>query len=157
MIVTSEELEAIRDHTVAEYPREACGVILVCGDERRLLRCRNDQDVLHARDPATYPRDAHTAYHIADSDRLAMIKLENEGFVTAVIYHSHVDAGAYFSPTDKRQALLNDDPMYPDTTYVVVSIVSRRVEAVNAFRWDATARDFRPIDLGAIDPRGSRV
>jgi proteasome lid subunit RPN8/RPN11 len=28
--------------------------------------------------------------------------MEGEGFGVAVIYHSHVDAGAYFSETDMR-------------------------------------------------------
>ncbi len=31
-----------------------------------------------------------------------------------VIYHSHIDAGAYFSATDKQNALMNGEPFYPD-------------------------------------------
>ena len=31
----------------------------------------------------------------------------------ATIYHSHIDAGAYFSETDKRNALVNGEPAYP--------------------------------------------
>lgn len=148
MILAAEELEAIRQHAVEEYPREACGVLMARDGERRLLRCRNAQDELHARDPGRYPRDGRTAYHIADEDRLRMVRLESEGFMPTVIYHSHVDAGAYFSATDKRQALIGEEPMYPDTTYVVVSVVGRRVEAVRAFRWDASVRDFAEVDAG---------
>lgn len=147
-VLTAGELGTITRHGVDEYPREACGAVLVHGPRRVLLRCHNDQDELHARDPLRYPRDARTAYHIADADRLRMVRMENDGFATAVIYHSHVDAGAYFSPTDKRQALLNGEAMYPDTTYVVVSVVNRRAEAVAAFRWDAARRDFLPVELG---------
>lgn len=154
MIVTSAERAAIEGQAVEEYPYEACGVILIRGDERRLLRCRNDQNDLHARDPQRHPRDARTAYHIADTDRLQMMRLENQGFATAVIYHSHVDVDAYFSPTDKRQALMNDEPMYPETTYVVVSVVQGHLEAMNAFRWDSAHRDFLPIALDAAEPRG---
>jgi adenylyltransferase/sulfurtransferase len=156
-VLTAGELEAITRQAVEEYPRESCGVLLVRGAERTLLRCRNDQDELHARDPERYPRDARTAYHIADADRLRMVRLEREGFVTAVIYHSHVDAGAYFSPTDRRQALLDGEPMYPDTTYVVVSVVNRRAEAVAAFRWDAGAGDFVPVEPAAATDPGSRA
>jgi proteasome lid subunit RPN8/RPN11 len=153
VIVTPEELEVMKEQAVAEYPREACGVTLVRDGERRLLRCRNDQDELHRRDPDRYPRDARTAYHIADTDRLEMLKLEDQGFAPHVIYHSHVDAGAYFSETDVRQAMLQGEPMYPETTYVVVSVVSGRVEDVAAFRWDPKERQFPRIELGVAYQR----
>jgi proteasome lid subunit RPN8/RPN11 len=42
----------------------------------------------------------------------------------AVIYHSHVDAGAYFSETDRRQALVGGEPAYPNAVYVVTSVVA---------------------------------
>jgi proteasome lid subunit RPN8/RPN11 len=157
VIVTPEELETVQEQAVAEYPREACGVILVRDSERRLLRCRNDQDELHRRDPERYPRDGRTAYHIADTDRLEMLKLEDQGFSPLVIYHSHVDAGAYFSETDVRQALLQGEPMYPETTYVVVSVVSGRVEDVAAFRWDPAERRFPRLEVGLGSPRPDRA
>lgn len=142
MILTSEELAAIERHAAGGYPYEACGVILARGDERKLVHCRNDQNELHARDPERYPRNARTAYHVADDDRLRMARLEREGFTPAVIYHSHVDAGAYFSATDRRQALLGDEPIYPETVYVVVSVVEGKVAAIAGFRWDPDRRDF---------------
>jgi proteasome lid subunit RPN8/RPN11 len=145
VILSPSERDAIERQALEEYPHEACGVVLVRAGERRLLRCRNAQNELHARDPQSYPRDARTAYHIADQDRLAMVRLEAQGFAPAVIYHSHVDAGAYFSETDKRQALIGGEPIYPDALYVVVSVVRRRVEAMNAFGWDAARRDFLPV------------
>lgn len=154
MILTADERAAIESQAVAEYPRECCGVLLVRGPERRLLACRNDQDALHAADPARHPRDARTAYHIADTDRLQMVRLEQEGYDTAVIYHSHVDAGAYFSATDKRQALMNDEPMYPDTTYIVVSVAAGRVAGIGGFRWNPERRDFLPIELFADQRAG---
>jgi len=144
VILTPAELASIERQAVQEYPRECCGVILQRAGERRLLPCRNDQDALHARDPQRHPRDARTAYHIADADRLQMVRLEDEGFTPAVIYHSHIDAGAYFSPTE---------PMYPETTYVVVSVVESRVAAVGAFRWSPDARDFVPIDIKPEEAR----
>jgi molybdopterin converting factor small subunit/proteasome lid subunit RPN8/RPN11 len=153
VLLTPEERAAIERQAVEEYPAEACGVVMVRGTERRLLRCRNIQDELHARDPQRYPRDARTAYHMATEDRLAMIRLEAEGFTPAVIYHSHVDAGAYFSETDRRQALLGGEPIYPDATWVVVSVVERRVAALAAFRWDPARREFVPVAL-TPDPAG---
>ena len=141
------ELEGIRRHAVEEYPRESCGVILARAGARRLLRCRNIQDELHAKDPVRHPRDARTAYFIDPRDLLQIGRLESEGFSVAVIFHSHVDAGAYFSPTDRQQALLGGEPMYPEATWVVTSVVVGRVEAMAAFRWSPAAGDFVAVDL----------
>lgn len=152
VIVTPAELEAIRRQAVEEYPEESCGVILVRGDERRFLRCRNVQNELHARDPQRNPRTARTAYHIDPQDLLRIGRLEADGFPVAVIYHSHVDANAYFSETDRRQALMDDEPSYPGTTYLVTSVMAGRVKETAAFCWDPGRRDFVPVtSWGAED------
>jgi proteasome lid subunit RPN8/RPN11 len=163
VILSPAERDAIRAQAIEEYPHESCGVVLVREGERRLVRCRNIQNELHGRDPLRHPRDARTAYYIDPADLLRIGRLESEGFAVAVIYHSHVDVGAYFSATDKRQALLGEDPrthdpMYPEAAWVVTSVVgdaeggnggqgARRVAAMAAFRWDPAARDFQPVDL----------
>jgi len=147
MALTAAELETIRAQAVQEYPFESCGVVLRRGDERRLLRCRNAQNELHARDPARHPRDARTAYYIDPKDLLRIGDLEHQGFAVAVIYHSHIDAGAYFSETDRRQALMGGEPAYPGAVYVVTSVVGGAADAVAAFRWDGTRRDFVAMEL----------
>jgi proteasome lid subunit RPN8/RPN11 len=144
MIVTSSELEAIRKQAVDEYPAESCGLIFVRGAERLLLPCRNDQDAKHAEDPQRYPRDSRTAYYIHAEDLRRIGQLEVQGYSMAVIYHSHVDVGAYFSPTDRKQALLSG---YLDQTYVVTSVVSGKAEATKAFRWDAGKDEFVETEL----------
>lgn len=157
MILTPDEIEAIRRHAEDDYAAgEACGVIVARPGERRLLRCRNIQDELHARDPAGNPRDARTAYYIDPQDLLRLGRLEGEGFAVAVIYHSHVDAGTYFSETDRRQALMGGEPMYPEAAYVVASVVKGRVADMAAYRWDAGRSDFAPVELGpaAVFPGG---
>lgn len=151
MILSPEERARIEAQAVAEYPRESCGVIVARGDERRLLACRNVQDELHARDPERHPRDARTAYYIDPVDLLRIGRLEGEGFIVAVIYHSHVDAGAYFSETDRRNALLGDEPCYPTATYVVTSVLAGRVDAMAAFRWDDARRDFVTVESPLAD------
>lgn len=144
-VLTREERDAIRSQAVEEYPFESCGVILARGAERRLLRCRNAQNELHGRDPQRYPRDAKTAYYIDPKDLLRIGDLERQGFGVAVIYHSHVDAGAYFSETDRRQALVGGEPAYPSAVYVVTSVLSGRVDAMAGFKWNGV--DFAPIEL----------
>lgn len=147
MIVTPAEAEQIQAHALREYPAESCGVIVTRGDERRLLACRNVQNELHARDPQRYPRDARTAYYIDPADLLRIGRLEGEGFSVAVIYHSHVDAGAYFSDTDRRNAMLGDEPCYPGATYVVTSVMQGSVDTMAAFRWDPARREFAGVEL----------
>jgi [CysO sulfur-carrier protein]-S-L-cysteine hydrolase len=151
VIVTADELAAIRQQAIEEYPRESCGVIVVRGDERRLTRCRNIQDELHARDPVRYPRDARTAYYIDPQDLLRLGRLEAEGFAVKVIYHSHIDAGAYFSETDRRQALMGDEPVYPEAVYLVTSVCGpaerARVDATVGFAWDPAHSDFTAVEL----------
>ena len=152
MIVTADELTALRAQAVEEYPAESCGVIVRREEERRLVRCRNIQNELHAKDPARHPRDARTAYYIDPADLLRIGRMEGEGFGVAVIYHSHVDAGAYFSETDKRNALVGDEPAYPDAIYLVTSVMGGHVEATAAFRWDAGRRDFVAVSMDDGSP-----
>jgi len=147
VILTPAEIGEIRRHAREEYPRESCGVVLCRAGARRLLRCRNIQDELHAKDPVRHPRDARTAYFIDPQDLLRIARLEGEGFRVGVIYHSHVDAGAYFSATDRQQALVGGEPAYPEAGYVVTSVVDGRVGAMAAFRWDPEAGDFSATDL----------
>ena len=158
MIATPEELAAIHDQAVREYPHESCGIILTRGMERRLVPCRNIQEELHAQDPARHPRGARTAYYIDPQDLLRIGRLEGEGFAVAVIYHSHIDAGAYFSETDRRQALFGDEPMYPGATYIVSSVRGEvgepAVDETAAFRWDPERRDFPRVELDAAALRG---
>jgi proteasome lid subunit RPN8/RPN11 len=144
MILTPSELEAIRKQAVDEYPAESCGLVFLRGAERLLLPCRNDQDAKHKEDPQRYPRDSRTAYYIHADDLKRIAQLEMQGYSMAVIYHSHVDVGAYFSPTDKKQALMSG---YLDPVYVVTSVVSGQAEATKAFRWSAGHNEFVETEL----------
>jgi proteasome lid subunit RPN8/RPN11 len=147
VIATGDELAEVRRHAEADYPTECCGVILDRGAERMLLRCRNLQDELHTNDPVKHPRDSRTAYYIDPKDLLEIGRHEAQGYRVAVIYHSHCDAGAYFSETDERNALFGGEPAYPDAHYVVVSVVSGRVVAAGAFQWNPERRDFLPVEF----------
>jgi proteasome lid subunit RPN8/RPN11 len=115
--------------------------------ERRQHPCRNIQDELHARDPLRHPRPAHTAYYMAHEDLLEINRRQMEGYDVGVIYHSHVDAGAYFSETDRRQAVVDGQPTYPGATYVVVSVTGGRAGDVVAYRWADDRHDFVEVPL----------
>ena len=148
--LTGEEYVRVEAQAAAEYPGECCGVVLARGDraaDRLLLPCRNIQNDLHQKDPARHPRDARTAYYIDPRDLLTIGRRESEGFRVATIYHSHIDTGAYFSETDKRNALVGGEPAYPDAVYVVVAVLAGRPAAANAFAWEPARRDFLPIEF----------
>jgi proteasome lid subunit RPN8/RPN11 len=147
--LTPEEFVRVEAQAAAEYPGECCGVVLARGDrpaDRLLLPCRNIQNELQQKDPARHPRDARTAYYIDPRDLLTIGRREAEGYRVATIYHSHIDTGAYFSETDKRNAQVNGEPAYPDAVYVVVSVLAGRPAAASAFAWDPAGRDFLPIE-----------
>ena len=87
---------AIREHAVAEYPREACGLIAVIKGKERYLPCRNLAEsnkqnfVLHPEDYA---------------------KAEDLGEVIAVV-HSHPDASNLPSDADKVVCARQGMPWY---------------------------------------------
>jgi proteasome lid subunit RPN8/RPN11 len=150
VILADAELAAIRTQAEAEYPAECCGVVLVragAATERRLHPCRNIQNALHARDPERFPRDARTAYYMAHEDLIEISRRESRGWAVYVIYHSHIDVGAYFSETDRRNALVDGQPTYPGATYVVVGVSSGRAGEARAFNWEPARGDFVEIPL----------
>jgi proteasome lid subunit RPN8/RPN11 len=149
MIVTPDEFAQLRAQAIREYPFECCGFILeraTPSPGRLWLPCRNEQNDLHRKDPKTYPRDARTAYRIHGQDVINMERLSlKEGYRLSVLYHSHVDVGAYFSPTDRESAKFSGEPLYPDTVYLVLSVRKKsaiEVDAAAAFRWDPQEKDF---------------
>ena len=143
--MTAPYFEVIIRHAEADYPSECCGVILARHAERVLMRCRNMQDELH--EAANHHRDSRTAYSIDPKDLLEIGRRLARGYRIAVIYHSHCDAGASFSETDKRNALFGGEPAYPDAVYIVVSVLSGRVAAHGAFQWNPEKRDFLPVEF----------
>jgi len=151
MSVTPEEFKRIVAQAEREYPNECCGAVLVkegCPEDRVFLQCRNIQDELHAREPERYPRTARTAYHIGPEDFRAIDDRVAKGY-HPLIYHSHIDTGAYFSETDKRIAVFQGEPLNPNATYLVVSVLQGKVADANAFAWDPGRRDFLPVPFRA--------
>jgi proteasome lid subunit RPN8/RPN11 len=151
MVVTDEELKQIKAQAIREYPYECCGVVFARRDSgyRVLLECRNQQNELHQKDRVNHPRDASMAYSIHHEDLVKIEQFLNQGFDLAVLYHSHVDVGAYFSETDKKAAMLGTEfPSYPDTVYLVMSVRGKgpvHVDDAAAFRWSDEKRDFAGV------------
>ena len=143
-----ETLSEIYAHAKSEFPDECCGVILGAETQEFVRKCRNIQNELHQEDPDTYPRDARTAYVMHPDDLIAIHKeTETQHRQIKVFYHSHPNHEAYFSEKDKSDAMAWDEPLYPDATYLVISVYDAEIRAVKAFAWDETARDFIDVPL----------
>lgn len=69
---------AIREHALAEYPREACGLIVVAKGKERYIPCRNVADT--ASEHFILPAEEYAA-------------AEDQGEITTVV-HSHPDVPA---------------------------------------------------------------
>lgn len=127
-----------------EYPRECCGIVFgPRGGETadRVKPCVNTQDELHAADPVANPRDARTAYNLGAGDLFALQKSLRGDAPARIIYHSHVDVGAYFSATDQAAAVMDGEPAYP-VEYLVVDIRGDGPRGAKQFAWDDEQRCY---------------
>jgi proteasome lid subunit RPN8/RPN11 len=108
---------------------------------------------LHRQDPVRYPRDGREGFHMNEADVLQAQKLaDQEGWRVTGVYHSHADAGPYFSVLDQEFALQPGFP-FPDALHIVVSVLEGLVKEVAAFARDASPEGFSGRLLSAEVPR----
>ena len=151
--IDSATLAKVDDEARAAYARdeESCGFLLGPADDPLsvdgILPMVNRANALHALDPEAYPRTGRMYF---DIDGLAFEKKVRaqaaEGRPVKVLYHSHLDVGAYFSPTDAAAATMGgDEPPY-DLAYLVTSVRGRDGQPVvddrKLFVWDGAMRAF---------------
>jgi [CysO sulfur-carrier protein]-S-L-cysteine hydrolase len=159
--VAREALEAVERDAIRRYANdeEACGYLtgpagepLVCD---RAVEMENLAAKLHALDPETYFRTARQffAFNEKKFDD-AVRKGRASGNPVKVLYHSHLDAGAYFSPTDAAVMSMGEPPaieggpftMGPgpaySLAYLVTSVRKGEIEGHALFVWDG--RTFAP-------------
>jgi len=141
--------DEIHQHAVEEYPFECCGIVLGTPgthDEDVLYRCTNIQNKLHELDPETYTRDARTAFYIEPRELMGILRdADGRGLRIKLFYHSHPEHDAYFSEEDKRMALFDGEPVYPDAGYQVVSVYDRQVKRDAFFTWNPEIREFEEL------------
>lgn len=130
--IRASVLAAIEAHAREAYPSECCGFIAGPADDAALLdaatREVNEADAYHARDPVRFPHTSRTYFKI-DELRAAWAfdAAERAGRPIKVIYHSHCDAGAYFSADDAATFASGGQLMWP-CAFLVVSVVDGDVE-----------------------------
>lgn len=129
-------LNELRSHALETWPEECCGLLVgeAPGRFRAAHRCRNEMTRLHQQDPTSWPRDGKKAFHMNEIDYLRVRdRAEAEGRCVTGVYHSHVDAAAYFSELDLSYVLQPLFP-FPDAQHLVVSVLEERVREVALFR-----------------------
>jgi proteasome lid subunit RPN8/RPN11 len=149
--LADDKLAEAREHALAEYPDECCGIVIGKPDHAendQIFRCTNIQNQLHEQDPKTYVRDARTAYTIDPKELMRIMKqAEEQGLVFKLFYHSHPEHDAYFSEEDKRMALFDNEPMYPDARYLVISVYNKEIRDQAFFEWNPESSSFEKVHL----------
>lgn len=149
LVVGAGLLAEVDEEARRAYARdeESCGFLVgPAADGRRLdglVPMVNRANALHRLDPERYPRTGRTYFDI-DSMKFegAIRRGEAEGRPVKVLYHSHLDVGAYFSPTDAEVAKMGQGEPPWDLAYLVTSVRKGEVDDRKLFVWDPAARNF---------------
>ena len=142
-----EKIDEEARRAATERDEESCGFLLGPASDALLVDAivpmENRANKLHRLDPETYPRTGRMYF---DIDPLKFERAVREGEAAGrpvkVLYHSHLDVGAYFSETDAQAATAGGaEPTY-DLAYLVTSVRAGLVDDRKLFVWDASAKRF---------------
>ena len=122
-------------HAAATYPDECCGFIRRSG---AVHLAENAHHPGSSGAPELRGRSKDRAFTIAGRDLYALNASFGSADPATCIFHSHPDAGAYFSEADIAEALYCGQPKYP-VEHMVISVIGGAPVQVALFRWDGTA------------------
>ena len=150
-------LDEVFEDARAAYQRdeESCGFLSGPSFDPLLVDAafpmENRANKLHALDPVTYPRTGRMYFDIDPMKFEREIRArELAGQPVKILYHSHLDVGAYFSEIDARAATMGgEEPAY-DLAYLVTSIRKGAVEDHKLFIWHPESRSFTESPLSVI-------
>ena len=137
LIIPSAVLAEVEAHARECYPSESCGFLSgPAADPLRVdaaIRETNEADKYHRLDPVTFPRTSTTYFKINELRAARAFEGgEKDGRPIKVIYHSHCDAGAYFSQEDSATFASQGTLMWP-CAFLVVSV--EKGEVVDRKLW----------------------
>ena len=149
LTITQAVIERVDEEARAAFSRdeESCGLLVGPADQPLVVDTtvpmENRANKLHRLDPETYPRTGRMYF---DLDPLkferAVREGEGGGRPVKVLYHSHLDVGAYFSDTDAQAATMGGDAPSYDLAYLVTSVRAGVVEERKLFVWSPDTRKF---------------
>ncbi len=131
---------------------EACGLLAGPSGAPHLLDetipLENLANKLHALDPESYPRTARMSFEV-DARKFART-IESRAATdrpVKVLWHSHLDVGAYFSDTDvAAMSMGGRGPAY-DLAYLVVDVTAEGVRGQKLFVWADGAFRESPLRI----------
>jgi proteasome lid subunit RPN8/RPN11 len=154
-VLAAVEADALRGYAADE---EACGYLrgpagdTRCDEHQRLVNTANK---LHAIDPERYFRTGRTFFSFNEKKFADAVEASTrEGRPVKVLYHSHLDAGAYFSPTDAAVMSMGEPPAVeggPVTmgtgpawplAFLVTSVHGGAIAEHGVFVWDPGSSAF---------------
>ncbi len=149
LVITASVLNRVSEEARLAYGRdeESCGFLVGPAAAGRrvdgVVPMVNRANALHRLDPEQYPRTGRTYFDI-DSMKFesAIRRGEAEGRPVKVLYHSHLDVGAYFSPTDAEVAKMGQGEPPWDLAYLVTSVRGGKVDDRKLFIWDPAGKAF---------------
>jgi proteasome lid subunit RPN8/RPN11 len=151
LTIAGDVLRALQEHALATYPSECCGFVSGPASEPLLLdasvREENEADKYHKLDPVTFPRTSRMYFKINELRAgRAFDKAVSEGRPIKVIYHSHCDAGAYFSQEDAATFASDNLLMWP-CAFIVVSVQAGKLAESKLWVHVPGTNDFRESSL----------
>lgn len=149
--ITAAVMAALEAHAVEGYPSESCGFVSGPAEQPRLLDGYhpevNEADKYHKLDPETFPRTSRTYFKINELRAArAFDEGSKQGRPIKVIFHSHCDAGAYFSAEDAATFATDRQLMWP-CAFIVVSVVDGVVAERKLWVHKPLSNDFQESTL----------
>jgi proteasome lid subunit RPN8/RPN11 len=149
LVISKRVLDQVNEEARRAYGRdeESCGFLVGPAADARtvdgIVPMVNRANALHRLDPEQYPRTGRTYFDI-DSMKFegAIRRGDVEGRPVKVLYHSHLDVGAYFSATDAEVAKMGQGEPPWDLAYLVTSVRSGEVDDRKLFVWDPVTSTF---------------
>jgi proteasome lid subunit RPN8/RPN11 len=124
LTIRKDDLQVIIDHCLSGYPDEACGIL-----GGRDGRVENVYCMANARPgPVSYEMDPEEQFTVMKDIRQAGLEMVG-------VFHSHPGGPAYPSVIDVEKAYWPGTqlPNYPETVYVIVSLMDRTDPAAKGY------------------------
>jgi [CysO sulfur-carrier protein]-S-L-cysteine hydrolase len=165
LVVSRSVLDCVDEEARRGYAHdeESCGFLVGPSADPHavdgIVPMVNRANALHRLDPESYPRTGRTYFDIDSMKFESAIRRGEAGArPVKVLYHSHLDVGAYFSATDAEVAKMGQGEPPWDLAYLVTSVVGGRIDDRKLYIWDAGAGTFTEsrLEVAERDERGER-
>ncbi len=140
MTIPQALLAQIYAHARAAFPAECCGYL------RGTAADTLDECVPCTNADAAAP---DRGFAIDGAELLAFAKTFASPRPARVVYHSHPNGRAYFSPIDREVAAPDGAPAYP-VAHLVVGVDATGPREAALFAWSAAAREF--VEIARFSP-----